>query len=54
MREQYHVAYALGFCEAKTDDTKCDKGQQHTDLLRLGLFSKAAINRLEIEAIIAV
>ncbi|KAG0161973.1 hypothetical protein DFQ30_004642, partial [Apophysomyces sp. BC1015] len=54
LREQYHVAYALGFCGAKAHDTKRDKGKQHRDLLRLAIFSQNAINRLEIQAIVAI
>lgn len=54
LREHYHGASALGFCEVKPADSAVCLTSSFTDLLRLGLFAKSGIDKEEIRAMMVV
>ncbi|ORZ02251.1 hypothetical protein BCR43DRAFT_500330 [Syncephalastrum racemosum] len=54
LREQFHGASALGFCEVKPADSGQNAELCFTDLLRLALFSKSGIDKGEIQGMMVV
>lgn len=54
LRERFHGASALGFCEVKPADGVADMSLCFVDLLRLGSFAKSGIDMQEIKAMMVV
>ena len=54
LRERYHGAAALGFCEVKGGDNGDDVNLRFIDLLRLGMFAKNAIDKETIKSVMVV
>lgn len=54
LREHFHGASALGFCEVKPEDSVADMSLCFVDLLRLATFAKSGIDKEEIKAMMVV